>query len=208
MDYRNLKSQISKSVKTQNEEWLAHNDALISFFQSFPKNKLKKFVIPKLVIIDRIYLGSLYRLGQNRYTRELYSLADAINLNSSAIDELFSELKYKRKYNEKYRDECIEVFDETLKGLKNPNRQVLLSKYFHFHVPFFFPIIDHYAEKKILEMDKEYNLITDKSEIRNKSRYAKFYHRIEKLYFHMNQEFTFSQLDCFLYGNRDEFNEE
>jgi hypothetical protein len=208
MDYRNLKSQISKSVKTQNEEWLAHNDAIASFFQSFPENKLKRYVIPKLVIIDRIYLGSLYRLGQNRYSRELYSLADAIILNSPTIDELFSDLKDKRKYNMKYRDECIETFDKTLRSLKNPNRQVFLSKYFHFHVPLFFPIIDHYSEKKIFEIDKEYNLINDKSEIRNKSRYAKFYHRIEKLYLQMNQEFTFSQLDCFLYGNRDAFNEE
>lgn len=184
------------------EGWVATHQAIDHLFQALPQNQGKNQVIAKLVCIDRIYGGSLYRLGLKSYNRELNKIANAITLHSAVIYNLFARLKSKRKYDPKLRDHCIKMFDSTMEHLYPADRSVLLSKYFHFHAPLFFPVLDRFANANLRRVLDRFHIHKDVSIPKGVSRYSKFYRQIEALYFYLTGDYSFRDLDICLYGDR------
>ena len=184
------------------EEWVATHQAIDHLFQTFSQNQGKNQVIAKLVCIDRIYGGSLYRLGLKSYNRELNKIANAIILHGAIIDNLFARLKSKRKYDPKLRDHCITMFDTTMEHLYPADRSVLLSKYFHFHAPLFFPVLDRFASANLRRVLDQVHIHKDLLIPKGVSRYSKYYRQIEALYFYLKGDYSFRDLDIWLYGDR------
>jgi hypothetical protein len=196
-----VRQQINSCLaRYRKTDWPTTIDAIDYLIEAFPENNRKNQVIAKLVCVDRIYGGSLYRLGLRSYTKELNKIAEALIYNSSKIDNLFSNLNAKRKYNPKLRDKCIKTFDDTMELLYPKDRSVLLSKYFHFHAPNFFPILDRFASVRLRKVLNDLKI--DIEIPRGSSRYYQFYIGIEALYKYFKGDYSFRDLDIFLYGDR------
>lgn len=196
-----IRQQINSCLaRCSRTEWPTTIEAIDYLFKAFPGNNRKNQVITKLVCVDRIYGGSLYRRGLRSYTSELNKIGEALIYNSSQIDNLFSKLNSKRKYDTKFRDQCIKTFDDTMEHLYPKDRSVLLSKYFHFQVPNFFPILDRFASANLWKVIDD--LIINIEIPRGSSRYCQFYIGIEAIYKYFKGDYSFRDLDIFLYGNR------
>lgn len=179
--------------------WTGVDKLLRQINRTLPDHSKKAGIWVKVVSIDRLYRAMLYRDADVEYGE----LVDALHRRRTRIDKALAGLGRSLSYR---RVPDIVELTALIAGFGDADEAsywVFASKYLHFHRPGVFPILDKNAEKKLLQLVRELDILVDRA---GDSRYAKFCYALLALRDALREvtgkRFSWGDLDKYLYGER------
>jgi hypothetical protein len=226
-----ISEQVSECLnKVYSDEWKTMDTILEQACSSLPSDDLR-FLIPKVILIDRYYRTNLIKFDKEEKRDEdgdsvygfTYYKAIAKGLRELRLDSKIEDIRGKAPRLcacnlEAVVRLCNDVSDVVKKSTGRAGI-VFASKLLHFSAPDLFPILDSNAEKKLKDVFKELDddakgkigeirASVDKEILNSKlaDRYRAFATDILCLQYALclngDPFYTFSELDKYLYGSR------